>query len=234
MSVILANFTDSGVPASGLSPTIKIIDLSNDVLVVDSETMSEVNYGHYKYDFTGFIGNREYAIRCDGGGTLLDADRYKFPKISNKDSVWSAALSAYSGKTAAAGIANLLYGDYIYVDENSEYSGTTEFGYGTKARPLNNIADAITIANQRRIKKLMLLSSVTVGASDNISRMAIETIGVMGTDLTLTDGASAQGTVFRNVNLSGVMRPDNQCLVYDCSIGDLTNFSGIMEMAQVH
>ena len=49
---ILAFFTSSGSPATGLSPTIRIRDLFDDSLVVTDAVMSESGDGNYKYDFT--------------------------------------------------------------------------------------------------------------------------------------------------------------------------------------
>jgi hypothetical protein len=42
--------TDSGEPKAGLSPAIKIREVATDVLVVDSENMTEVGEGFYKYN----------------------------------------------------------------------------------------------------------------------------------------------------------------------------------------
>jgi hypothetical protein len=80
---ILAFFTSSGTPATGLSPTIRIYDLSDDSLVVNDDSMSEVGDGHYKYDFATYDADKDYAIRCDGGISLSDSDRYKYAGNEN-------------------------------------------------------------------------------------------------------------------------------------------------------
>ncbi len=72
---ITTNFQSAGVTASGLSPAIRIRDVS-DGLVVASGIMAELGDGFYTYDFTGYGITNEYAILCDAV-TLSDLDRYK-------------------------------------------------------------------------------------------------------------------------------------------------------------
>ena len=75
---IISYFTENGVPKTGLTPTISIWRLSDNLLLIDEDSMSEVGGGFYKYDFTGYSPQIEYAIRCDGGSTLSNAERYSF------------------------------------------------------------------------------------------------------------------------------------------------------------
>ena len=233
---ILSYFTNSGVPETGLSPTIRIRNVSTGALVITDAAMAEVGDGFYRYDFTGYDATVDYSIRSDGGVSLADAERYAYAGNESyfddiAQSTWTANLSAYiPGPNAAAAMVNLLYGDYIVVDETSQWSGTTTFALGTKARPINNIGDAVTIANNRMIKRLMLLSSATVEADDNISQLSIETLGTMDIDVTLTAGCSADGAHFQNLNLEGELTNGDVILVDDCSIGNFEGFSGIMNV----
>ena len=45
---VTAYFTDGGTPATGLTPTIRIRDLSDNSLVITDASMTEVGDGHYK------------------------------------------------------------------------------------------------------------------------------------------------------------------------------------------
>jgi len=80
---ITAFFTDEGTPQTGLSPTIRIRRITDDVLVVTDAVMNEMADGWYKYDFTGYDEEIEYAIRCDGGSALGGSDRYKYATNEN-------------------------------------------------------------------------------------------------------------------------------------------------------
>jgi hypothetical protein len=73
---ILAFFTDTGVPKTGLIPIVRIRDISDNTLIITDSTSSEVGDGWYKYDFIQYDSTKEYAIRFDGGPTLSNTDRY--------------------------------------------------------------------------------------------------------------------------------------------------------------
>ena len=80
---ILAFFTNSGFPATGLSPTIRIREVPAGTLVVTDAAMTEVGDGHYSYDFTAYNYLKDYAIRCDGGATLTSSKRYTYAGNEN-------------------------------------------------------------------------------------------------------------------------------------------------------
>ena len=40
--------------------------------------MSEIGDGGYKYNFTSYNSYKDYFIRCDGGDSLYDSDRYTY------------------------------------------------------------------------------------------------------------------------------------------------------------
>ena len=80
---ILAFFTLSGTPATGLVPTIRIRDLSDNSLVVTDAAMTEVGDGHYQYDFTTYDKDTDYAVRCDGGMSLTGVERYTYAGNEN-------------------------------------------------------------------------------------------------------------------------------------------------------
>lgn len=70
---ITTYFTDnSGNPATGLTPTIRIRDVADGSLVVTDASMIEVGDGGYKYVFVDYDSTHEYQIRCDGGAGLMN------------------------------------------------------------------------------------------------------------------------------------------------------------------
>ena len=73
---ITAYFSQIGVPKTGLSPTINIRDISDGSLTVNAAAMTEVGDGFYWYNFSGYNPAKDYSIRCNGGATLFDSDRY--------------------------------------------------------------------------------------------------------------------------------------------------------------
>lgn len=65
---VTAVWEQSGVPQTGLTPSITIIDLADDS-VVETGVMTETANisGNYKYIFTSFDVSKKYSARLDGG-----------------------------------------------------------------------------------------------------------------------------------------------------------------------
>lgn len=117
MSLVISSFfTSTGIPATGLSPTIRIweVDGASQTLIVGAPNGTGQNVdgamieiddgtsqdGFYKFDFTALLGydaTKNYVFRVDGGAGLAATDRYQAGEadpstdISNEsiaDSVW--------------------------------------------------------------------------------------------------------------------------------------------------
>lgn len=100
MEYVLASFTNAGVPQTGLTPTIRIWDVTDTTsqLVVNNAAMTEIGDGGYKYAFTAYDGQRDYYIRCDGGAGLPDSERYTYGGNDSfrkdiADQVWRELLA---------------------------------------------------------------------------------------------------------------------------------------------
>jgi len=230
---ILAFFTNSGVPATGLSPTIRIRELAGDTLVVTDAAMSEVGDGHYKYNFTTYDATVDYSIRCDGGVTLPTAERYTYAGNENyfedtQEAVWSAPVTAYSGMNMTGAMQSLIYGDLVHVDEVSGTGVGTAFPAGTLRYPANDLNNALTIARTRGLHTVHIHNDLTIGNGADASKLIFTTDGFMGTDVTLEDGADIDRSSFRYLNLQGVQTTGTQILVEACTIYDLENFQGVM------
>lgn len=74
---ILSFFTQYGIPAIGLTPLIKIIDVETSYYIANNEPMVEVGDGFYRYEFDEYDSSRDYAIICDSV-TLSGSDRYTY------------------------------------------------------------------------------------------------------------------------------------------------------------
>ena len=86
--IILSFFTENGALKAGLSPTIDIVDIEADSLIVNGVSMvslTTMTHGYY-YDFTTYDETKKYAITVDGGAVLNNLDRYQFATNEN-DSV---------------------------------------------------------------------------------------------------------------------------------------------------
>lgn len=97
-AIINSFFTDSGTPVLGLTPTIRIWEVTagTESLVVGSPdgTMFEVGDGFYKFEFTTamtYNPTSTYLFRVDGGVTLSTADRYQVEKFNPTDELSNVA-----------------------------------------------------------------------------------------------------------------------------------------------
>ena len=72
---ISAYFSVSGVPSTGLSPTITIYDVSDGSEDVSAAAMTEIASGFYTYAFSAIDISKEYVAICDSV-TLTGSERY--------------------------------------------------------------------------------------------------------------------------------------------------------------
>lgn len=75
---IVAFFTSSGVPATGLSPLLTSWELDGTV-ALNAVAMTESGGGFYYYGFgSPYTPAEDFLFRADGGATLSNADRYVY------------------------------------------------------------------------------------------------------------------------------------------------------------
>ncbi len=75
--LVTAYFSTSGVATIGLAPTMTIVDVDADSVVVSASAMTELANapGWYKYDFTGMVDTSSYTFTANAGVDSVD-DRY--------------------------------------------------------------------------------------------------------------------------------------------------------------
>ena len=78
-----ARFVTTSGPATGLTPLLTANDLSDNSVVLDAVSMSEVGNGRYKYDFSAADNDTDYSFYVDGGATLTGKGRYAYPVSAN-------------------------------------------------------------------------------------------------------------------------------------------------------
>lgn len=96
------HFSHDGVPATALSPIVKIYDINTSVPLVDWELASELGDGFYKYDFDEYTENGDYAILCDSV-TLSGSERYVYAssgEYGESLSLINAAVNEIDVRTA--------------------------------------------------------------------------------------------------------------------------------------
>lgn len=107
MTTLSSLFTTSGVPNTGLTPTITIEDLTISTTVVAAASMIALGNGWYKYNFTAPDDTHAYAVQTDGGSSQAMGERYQIASID------PPPLSPGAGKIMSVTTQ--------YSDGNSEY-----------------------------------------------------------------------------------------------------------------
>ncbi len=118
-------FTASGVPKTGLSPTIDIWK-ADATQVITAQAMTEIAGGFYKYDFTTYDEDEDYVIRSDGTSTLPDSERYAYS--TNENGATGKILKFLKNKWEIKGNQMIFYDDDdvtpIYTFDLKTKSGT--------------------------------------------------------------------------------------------------------------
>lgn len=98
--IIKATFTDKGTPKDGLTPTVRIVNLPGLQVEVSGAAMTENTEltGSYFYDFAAYSPTGNYDIKCNGGSTLADGDRYTYG-VNSDDLEIGTGITEISGIT---------------------------------------------------------------------------------------------------------------------------------------
>jgi len=224
---ILSFFTDDSLPKTGLTPTIKIRDVSDGSILINGASMTEVGDGFYRYDYSAYDSTKEYAIICDGGISLSDTERYVYAGNENYvediiDGVWDEPIAGHLIEdTMGHGMYHQALNGSVHIDING-ISGTT-YPAGTRESPCNNIADAVTIASLHSFQYLHIHNSVTVSGGEDISGYTLIADRSLNNTVTITNAITDE-TYFENLTVSGTM---SGSVRYTTSVlGAIDNFDG--------
>lgn len=123
---IVVYFSESGVPKSGLLPTIIIRQISTGEMIINGGECVEIGNGFYRYDFVEYDYTKNYAILCDGGIVLNDYERYV---VLGNDSIVDDMNYALENNLTLQKVLGLLHHNMSI--DNTTYD---QFGNLTNAR----------------------------------------------------------------------------------------------------
>ena len=165
---ILAFFTNNGSPALGLSPTIRIRNVSTNALLVTDASMSEVGDGHYKYDFTTYDKDTDYSIRCDGGVLLPASERYTYAGNENYiDDIAETVSESVSGiAISGASVDYDLIADKVWDEDTASHVSSGSFG--ALVQDTNTKVTTLSASNSEISTKIDSLSASNQTNFDNL------------------------------------------------------------------
>ncbi len=211
MTIALPKVCSMGSSQTGLVGTIGITLLNPDGTIYTARTTAdiyEIGGGCYGKNIN-FPNNWIGIIKWDTGG--------------------GSPVYACEEYTTDGLVESVIFGKEVIFDAINGESGTA-FPIGTRAHPTNNLTDALAICAARGLIRLRVRSSLTIGSAHNVDNMSITSHGIMGIDVVFQAGCSANNVLLKNVNVFGVLTLGDALLIYDCSIGNLANFTGIMNV----
>ncbi len=115
------------------------------------------------------------------------------------------------------------YGGVVSVDIRTSMSGT-DFPSGNMEYPVNNIQDAVTIADTKGFDTLFIRGNITLGVGDDVEEFILIGQNVTRSHLTVEDGANTLNCEFRNFSIDGIL--DGGSTIKECEIGVLNYVNG--------
>ncbi len=167
--------------------------------------------------YTVTFEDGQYAVNLKGANTNL-GDVTNVNQVSVRSSN-SAGLQDLSLLLAAA------YNAEVYVHPTRGQAGT-DTPIGTRTTPVDNVLDAITIAETKGIQKIIIGESMTIDSGDFSQGYLFMGDNAVATTLTLGTSADFSKCEFRNLTVQGVL--DSQSIIRECNILNLTAFDGFL------
>jgi len=165
------------------------------------------------------------------GGNLVayDTTAEEYVNPIEPSAYVTVTLTASSSATLQE-LTSIQYSSFnggVTIDVTSPYSGT-EFPVGTLQEPVNNLADAMLIANERGFDVIYVRGDLTIDSqSGDYSGIIFIGESMTKTNITVESDANVTDCEFENANVSGTL--DGNCKLYQCRIGDLNYIYGVIE-----
>ena len=117
------------------------------------------------------------------------------------------------------------YQNAVWVDVVNGDSGTA-YPAGTREHPVDNIPDAVIIANEKGFDTLQIIGDLTLGAGDNVESKAIIGQNCLQATLTIGDSAQTQNCEIKECVVTGILDGGN--LLNNCCIETLKYVNGMI------
>lgn len=152
--------------------------------------------------------------------------------IETVEQVWDTPIDGVVAGSYGEVIRSQAFHDgAVYIDVASGSAGTT-FPLGTILSPVNNMADALTIAAANGIDEIRVAEDLTIAATDDVSGKLIVGAHAAKSQITVTSGATTGFTQFQNCTLTGTT--NGWIIVRDSVLDDIAGFQGIAHQVAFH
>jgi len=196
-------------------------------------TTQLIGGGDNQYDISDAIDIFD-VVQCNvSGGNLVAVDNVGSDIDPILPSFGTQVVRTSSSSATLQELQDIQYASFnggVWVDlgniTGNAASGTT-FPSGTERQPVDNMADALSIAQTRGFLAFYILGDATVDSSHDYTGYRIIGQGQNLSTITLSAGATFADFAIRNATVTGTL--DGEAHVEDCIIDSLTYLSGVIE-----
>lgn len=166
-------------------------------------------------------------VLCNiSGGNLVAVNDVGDPMSPVEPSAYVTVTLTASSSATIQELLDIQHSSFeggVWIDTINGTSGTA-YPTGTARQPVDNLADAQTIASAHGLSKLWIKGNVTFGATDDIDNFVVEGQNPILSTITITSGCSTNGTEFLNCKLTGTLNGETD--IKDSIINTLSGFQG--------
>lgn len=143
--------------------------------------------------------------------------------VANLNSV-SLRSANSAGLVATPELQYSSYEGAVWYNSGSGNTGTV-YPNGTRREPVDNMTDALQIAQERGLGTIRLQTDVTLQTLD-FTGIIFQGENPVDISVSVDPTATVTDCTFKNLTISGTLDGDNQ--IYDSLVGNITGFNGIM------
>jgi hypothetical protein len=200
------------------------------IITVDSETqltsypLDDGVYGGWEIGDSYKIWNK---IQCEvTGGNLVAVDENGDELSSFFPTAFTHVIRTSSSSATLSELDAIQYSSYqngVWIDIAGSTSGIA-YPSGTREYPVNNVTDAVSIANDKGFDTLYILRSMTLGSSADLTDFIIRGRSPSNTSITIDPSAITNNITIENAFVTGTL--DGGSTIRDCTIDGLTYVNG--------
>jgi hypothetical protein len=115
------------------------------------------------------------------------------------------------------------FANEVAIKANSGLTGTT-FPLGTRSFPVNNLADALFIANERGLNTFRIIGNFTIATTDFSNGFTFKGDNPQTTTITINASSNVTNCEFSDATVQGTL--DGSNIIRNCDLLDVAMFNG--------
>lgn len=222
--------------AAGVSPGDTVFNIDDQSLATIS-AITTTQLQHFQLN-DGYFNNWEVSekykvypvIQCEiSGGNLVALDSAGADMSPVHPTSFTQVIRTSSSSATTQSQLQLehsVFNGVVTVDITSGSEGTT-YPIGTQQQPVNNMADALTIAISRGFDTFSIIGNITLDSGLNYSSKIFIGSSKTKTTITISSSANVLNAEFENATITGTL--DGGSKLDTCNVSTLNYVDGFIE-----